>query len=214
MQREVWELFADNKPLPKGTRIKTTNGGVYTGGTHELTDDQLAAANRLPNIFSGYVPFWILGWKDLHDDLIVPPAPKRRADVTTKTFALGDVLSVTTARLVSPRHMDGLYDILNWMTGDDLYTHQIPRAMRECAPFLLKQFPQLAAINAEAVTPENWAAWLHEQVLEHGNEFAVAKLPEHAHEFIDPLSELAEKVHPDKIIVVDPSSAQSTKDAS
>jgi hypothetical protein len=69
MQREIWELLADNKPLPKGTHIKTTIGGVHTGGTHELSDDQLAAANRLPNIFSEYVPFWILGWKDLHDDL-------------------------------------------------------------------------------------------------------------------------------------------------
>jgi len=42
---------------------------------------------------------------------------------------------------------------------------------------------------------ERWAEW-------NGNEFEVATLPKHAHEFIDPLSELAENVHPDKIIVV------------
>lgn len=77
MQHEVWELFADNKKLPKGTRIKTTSGGVHTGDTHELTDDQLDSANRLPNILSEYVPFWILGWKDLHDDLIAPPSTSR-----------------------------------------------------------------------------------------------------------------------------------------
>lgn len=125
--------------------------------------------------------------------------------MTTKTFTLGDVLSITTGKLLSPRHMAGIYDILNWMTGDNLFTHQLPRAMDECAPYLLKQFPQLAAIDAEKVGRENFAQWLHDQVLEHGNEFAVAKLPEHAHEFIDPMSELAEKVHPNKIIVVDPS---------
>jgi hypothetical protein len=79
MQREVWELYADNKKLPKGTRIKTTSGGAHTGGTHELTDDQLASANRLPNLFSEYVPFWILGWKDLHDDLVLP-FPERGND--------------------------------------------------------------------------------------------------------------------------------------
>ena len=39
--------------------------------------------------------------------------------------------------------MQGVYEILNFLTGDDLYTHQIPRAMRECRPWLASQFPQL-----------------------------------------------------------------------
>ena len=117
-------------------------------------------------------------------------------------FTLGQVLSITTGKLLC--EIGGMYAILNHMTSDNLYTHQLPRASRECAPHLLKQFPQLTAVNAESVTTENWAAWLHDQVLEYGNEFDVAKLPEHAHEFIDPISELAEKVHPDKVIVVRP----------
>ena len=71
MKRDVEALIANNQPLPKGTRIKTTSGGVHTGGTHELSDNVLASANRVPNVFSESVPFWILGWKDLHDDLIV-----------------------------------------------------------------------------------------------------------------------------------------------
>ena len=41
MTSEIYKLFADNKPLPKGTRIATTQGGIPTGGTHELTDNQL-----------------------------------------------------------------------------------------------------------------------------------------------------------------------------
>jgi len=69
MQREIYNLFADNKPLPKKTRIKTTQGGIYTGGTHELSDDLLKSANRMVN---GYVPFWVLSWRDLHADLIIP----------------------------------------------------------------------------------------------------------------------------------------------
>ncbi len=72
MTREIYHLFADNKPLPKGTRIATTHGGVPTGDTHELTDNQLESANRCPNHMSDYVPFWILGWRDLHDSLSVP----------------------------------------------------------------------------------------------------------------------------------------------
>jgi hypothetical protein len=65
----------------------------------------------------------------------------------TKRYHLGDILSITTGRLVSPRHMDGVYDILNFMTGDDLYTHQLPRAADECRPYLAKQFPQLSKID-------------------------------------------------------------------
>jgi len=78
MQREIWELFADNKPLPKGTKINTTIGGIPTGETHELPDHVLASANAVPNIFSEYVPFWILGWKDLHNDLLLKARPDGR----------------------------------------------------------------------------------------------------------------------------------------
>lgn len=60
-----------------------------------------------------------------------------------KEFSLGDVLSITTGRLLSERHIDGVYDILNWMTGDDLFTHQLPRAGKSCEPWLIEQYPQL-----------------------------------------------------------------------
>jgi hypothetical protein len=70
-------------------------------------------------------------------------APQEREKM--KQFHIGDILSVTTGRLVSSRHIDGLYEILNFLTGDELYTHQLPRAMRECEPWLKTQFPYLMA---------------------------------------------------------------------
>lgn len=72
MTKEIYQLFSDNKQLPKGTRIQTTMGGVKTGGTHELSDNLLESANKVPNHLSEYVPFWILGWRDLLNDLSVP----------------------------------------------------------------------------------------------------------------------------------------------
>jgi hypothetical protein len=60
-----------------------------------------------------------------------------------KLFHISDVLSVTTGRLVSTRHIEGVYEILNFLTGDNLFTHQLPRANRECEPWLRTQFPQL-----------------------------------------------------------------------
>ena len=69
MKKTICKLVSDNKPLPKGTRIKTTVGGAKTGGTHELSEDQLRSANRIVN---GRFPLWIHAWANLHDDLILP----------------------------------------------------------------------------------------------------------------------------------------------
>ena len=59
----------------------------------------------------------------------------------SKYFHLSDILSVTTSRLLSD--IDGLYDILNFLTGDNLCTHQLPRASDECKPWLEHCFPSL-----------------------------------------------------------------------
>lgn len=68
-----------------------------------------------------------------------------------RNFHIGDILSITTGRLVSPRRMDGVYDILNYMTGDDLFTHQLIRAAEECAPALREQHPDLTDVDAGGV---------------------------------------------------------------
>jgi hypothetical protein len=115
--------------------------------------------------------------------------------MTTKTFHIGDILSVTTERLVSPRHIDGVYDILNWMTGDSLFTHQLPRAAGECAPSLRAQFPDLAAItllpdfNGSKADVERW---LGQQVAVYGETREVAPLAVGQHALIDPITELVQ----------------------
>jgi ornithine cyclodeaminase/alanine dehydrogenase-like protein (mu-crystallin family) len=98
--------------------------------------------------------------------------------------------------------MPGVYEILNHLTGDSIYTHQIPRVVRECKPVLLKQFPQLAEIDASAVTPENCAAFMNDLSQRYPAQYEVEPMPPGEHYEIDPVSELAELVHPSKIIVV------------
>lgn len=73
----------------------------------------------------------------------------------TRDFDLSDILSITTGCLVSDRHIDGVYDILNWMTGDNLFTHQLPRAGRACEEPLKQQHPQLANLTVPAMTADN-----------------------------------------------------------
>jgi hypothetical protein len=127
--------------------------------------------------------------------------------MNTKTFHLGDILSVTTERLVSPRHIAGVYDILNWMTGDNLFTHQLPRACGECKSPLLAQHPDLAAI----VPPEDFGAgkdsakdavdrWLAEQVAIYGETREVTPLVAGEHTRIDPLAEMR-IIRPDAEII-------------
>lgn len=117
-------------------------------------------------------------------------------------FDLGDILSVTGEKLVSPRLVAGVYDILNYMTGESLYTHQLPRVCKEARPVLLFQHPQLAEVDDSSVNGDNWQQWLHEQKQRFGDTLPVKPMNANEHERIDPLSELAEKVHPNKIVVV------------
>ena len=137
----------------------------------------------------------------------------------TKQFHLGDVLSITTGRLVSPRHIDGVYDILNFMTGDNLFTHTLPRASDECKPYLVAQFPQLVTPEMDSAIAELGkslktksgkaevekivADWLAKQVAKYGKMFTVKSIPKGAHEFKNPIAEAAEMMGgPEKVIVV------------
>lgn len=120
----------------------------------------------------------------------------------SRSFHLGDVLSITTGILLSPRRIEGIYDILNFMTGDSLYTHQLPRVSKEARPFLIEQHPWLADIDSTGCDAETYEAMMAGWIAKHGETVSVQPMPKDAHERIDPLSELAESIHPEKIIVV------------
>lgn len=122
--------------------------------------------------------------------------------MTTKQFHLGDILSITTGRLMSPQGMGGVYEILNWMTGESVFTHQIPRIAKEAAPVILRALPQIANAQCDDVTAENFDQRLSDLVVEFGEMHPVPKMTIAEHERIDPISEAAEMFHPDKIIAV------------
>ena len=68
----IYEMARRGMKLPKGTRIRTTQGGMPTGGTHEINVDD---ANKISKAFTDPRPFWCYGWDDLHDSLILPANP-------------------------------------------------------------------------------------------------------------------------------------------
>lgn len=120
----------------------------------------------------------------------------------TREFHVGDILSVLTGVLVSTRHVDGLYDLLGFMVGEPVWTHQLPRAARECEPALRKQFPDLATITVPdgIHTEEKLLAWLAPLEQQYGATHTVTRLAAEDHTSIDPVTEMRMH-HPDKLIV-------------
>lgn len=125
-----------------------------------------------------------------------------KVEIPIKTFPTQDVLGTITGVLIGD--IGGIYEVLNWMSGESVFTHQLPRISQEAVPVVLAMHPHLqqAIDEASQISPDNWQAHRDMWIDRYGPEIAVPKMTADDHERIDPLSELSEKVHPDKIIVV------------
>ena len=125
-------------------------------------------------------------------------------DRKTQAFPTGAVNSVMTGYLVSENHMQGIYEVLNWMTGESVFTHQIPRISEEARPVILALHPHLLPVMDECtnVNGDNWKQWLQTWKDRYGDEITVPRMNIAEHERIDPISELAEKVHPSRIAII------------
>jgi hypothetical protein len=132
-----------------------------------------------------------------------------------KKFALAQVLTVTTGKLLC--HVDGLYQILNHLTGDSLFTHQLPRAGEWAKPVLLAMFPVLKQVNDDdlaklkatinhAVTSARgvdvhgaaWRAsnaWVEVMALRLGSEFEIEIEQQGNWTHLDPVSELSAMIN-------------------
>jgi hypothetical protein len=112
----------------------------------------------------------------------------------TRSFALADVLSITTPALLSRRGMDGLGDLLNYMTGDTLKTWQFLRAADECTAALCAQHPFLADLQPpQGLDKPDLYAWLVEAERTHGGLIRVTPLADWQHQ--DPSTELLDRIH-------------------
>jgi len=67
-----------------------------------------------------------------------------------KTFSLKDVLTVTTGIFLCDDIGD-LYDILNHLTGENLYTHQLGRAAKYAQPYIFSFYPDLEDIQVPEI---------------------------------------------------------------
>jgi hypothetical protein len=96
-----------------------------------------------------------------------------------KKFHIGDVLSITTGKMLSPEGIDGVLTILNYITKSNLYNSELIYIIEECRPYLLQQFPELKEETAIDVTPQNWKTYLLTMIEKYGEYLNVKSIQEH-----------------------------------
>lgn len=116
-------------------------------------------------------------------------------------FTTGEIISAGTGRLCC--QMEGVYKIMNFLTGDNLFTHQLPRAFRACQAWVRKQCPWLENLNEADCTTETWKTWLADAESKYGKEHELEPLPAGQWHQCDPIQEAVELMEDkSKVIVV------------
>jgi hypothetical protein len=109
-----------------------------------------------------------------------------------RRFPLGDILTVTTG-VAFTQGMAGAHELMEFMVGGPVWTHQLPRIADECKPELLRQHPDLAGVQPPDEFPEpvadNALRWLADQVARFGEYRTVAPLAA-GHPLVNPVSDL------------------------
>lgn len=130
--------------------------------------------------------------------------------MTTKQVNLRQLLNCTSFYLCSS--MDDIYDVLNFMSADNLYTHQLPRVAEEVRPYLIEQHPFLEEASAKlrrdweahkaagTSTQEIFYGLLDALDAEYGTEFTIFPMHFEDHEVIDPIDEI-KRIKPDMKII-------------
>jgi len=110
-----------------------------------------------------------------------------------------------------------MYKLLNHMTGDSAFTHQLGRFADECKPWLLHWFPELKMANACLAKLDGWIKrdktgtgegvkmWLAElKLLEPKikDTYEVGQIPMDDHDVRHPYDELVSMLGTDKNIVI------------
>lgn len=125
----------------------------------------------------------------------------------TKDFHIGTILSITTPYLLAPNLIHDVYEILDYMTGDSNYTHQLPRVANECKPYLLEQHPALRDVDEAWLKAQNYddgergMKVLREivyprMIVKFGEFLPVRPIHPEDHEVVDPTEEL-KRLRPD-----------------
>lgn len=147
------------------------------------------------------------------------PLVEEQTEDGSRRFHVGDILSITTGRFVSPRGMEGIYDILGFMTDDNPSTTQLGRFAEECKPYLERQLGQKIDFEIPDTIKDRLSLykWLNAVTESLGGDafMKVDKLDEKDHATIDAITELQLDHGPEimkKVISIDPTILEKDED--
>jgi len=116
-----------------------------------------------------------------------------------KKFKTEDIVSCATGRLAGD--MDGIYEVLGYLTGEDLYTHMLPEASNVMDAELRRQCPWVDEVDLEGLTPDNHKAWLKVLHEKFGTEHELTPAPELWGKH-DPIADLVGMMNDDQELIV------------
>ena len=96
-----------------------------------------------------------------------------------------------------------LYEILNFLTQDSLFTHQLPRAAEDAKPWMAESLPWLNGLTLSEVNRENVQERLRHYTEVLGESHELSPVP-HATELHRDAIEEAEEMAPGRVISVLP----------
>lgn len=108
----------------------------------------------------------------------------------SKEFDLGIILSLTTGRIFAK--LDKIYDAVDYLTNDKIYTHQMIRVLPILKEYVLSTYPELRGIGEEEKF-ENVSEiqlFLKEQKEKFGNSLKLSQISKDmGYQHIDPIIE-------------------------
>lgn len=105
-----------------------------------------------------------------------------------KIFKLEEVLSAIRGILLCD--IGRVYGVLNFLTGESLFTHELPRAGQECQEPVYRQHPFLKEIDLDDINGDNWKERLAAIKQKYPNEIELTPVAEYTAKH--PLLELEE----------------------
>ncbi|MBE6155207.1 MAG: hypothetical protein E7164_00425 [Firmicutes bacterium] len=110
-----------------------------------------------------------------------------------KEFDLGVILTITTGRLFA--HYDEIYDVLNYLTGGTIHTHQMPRVSEIAKNYVLSLHPELKGVGLYTVinTWDDVKAFVDIQKEIFGEKIALSPMSNSdGYVYVDPKDEASE----------------------
>lgn len=115
---------------------------------------------------------------------------KKEINKIQKEFDLGSILNITTKRLFTS--MEDVYEVLNYLTGDSIYTHQLPRVMPIAKTYVLSLYPELTGVGdtVEINSFDDAKAFINEQKKVFGNKLPLSPMGKtDEYSYVDPIEE-------------------------